>query len=273
MAVSYGMPFSDALRRTLDDLRRTCGVEVVWKDADPRWWARLPPALSQHRNPHCLAVKADRLRLARCIGIDALEAGDFASRAAYRIRTCPYGVTEVLVPIRSGGTYHGCCLVGPWRGTARVAAPQTLAALPPFPGRARAAALARLVAAACAPLALERSAGRAAEEAERDPLMAEVCRWIAANLSARLRVRDAARVAGLSPSRFVHRFAAACGTPFGPHVRRCLMEEAARRLAAGGVEVGTLASELGFATHARFSAAFRKAHGCSPREFRERRGA
>ena len=267
------MPFSDALRLILDDLRRVCGVEVVWKDADPRWWTRLPPALSQHRNPHCLAVKADRLRLARCIGIDALEAGDFPPRAAYRIRTCPYGVTEVLVPIRSGGVYHGCCLVGPWRGVARLPAPPTLAALPAFPGRARVAALARLVAAACAPLAQERSAGRAAEEAARDPLMAGVCRWIDAHLSARLRVRDAARVAGLSPSRFVHRFAAACGTPFGPHVRRRLMEVAARRLAAGGVAVGSVAEELGFTTHARFSAAFRKAHGCSPREFRERRGA
>lgn len=269
------MRFAAALHKTIADLRLVCGVEVVWKDADPRWWARLPRALAQHRNPHCLAVKADRLRLARCIGIDALEAGDFAPDAAYRIRTCPFGVTEILVPIRAGGIYHGCCLVGPWQGIGRAggAFASTRAALAPFPGRARAMAIARLVAAACAPLVADRIASRAAEEAARDPLMAEICRWITANLSAGLRVRDAARVAGLSPSRFVHRFAAACATPFGPYVRNCLMEEAARRLASGDVAVGTVASALGFTSHARFSAAFKRTHGCTPSAFRLRRGA
>ncbi|MCK6491181.1 MAG: hypothetical protein L6R48_23265, partial [Planctomycetes bacterium] len=135
--------FATALGRALADLRLACAVAVVWKDADPSWWARLPPALSQHRNPHCLAVKADRLRLARCIGIDALEDGDFAPAQAFRLRSCPFGVAELLVPVRVGGIYHGCALVGPWRGAAAPVCAATHAALPPLPPRARLAALAR----------------------------------------------------------------------------------------------------------------------------------
>lgn len=267
------MDFVEALRRTAADLATACGVAVVWKDADPRWWARLPPAVSQHRNPHCLAVKADPIRRGRCIGIDGLEAGDFADDEAFRIRTCPYGVTEVLVPVRSGGIYQGCCLVGPWCGAATAAVPATHAGLAVFPGRARAAAIARLVAAAYAPLIAGRTVARAADAAAADPLMQQAQRWIEANLSARLRARDVARAVGLSPSRFVHRFAAACATPFGPYLRRRLMEEAARRLAASADGVGEIAGGLGFSSHTRFSIAFRRSHGCTPSAFRQRRGA
>jgi AraC-like DNA-binding protein len=266
--------FADALRMVAADLRLACGVEVVWKDADPAWWARLPRAVSQHRNPHCLAVKGDRIRLGRCIGEDGLEAGDFADGEAYRVRSCPFGVCEVLVPIRAGGLYHGCCLVGPWRGTpAPAGLIATHARLPAFPGAARAAAIARVVATALAPLAAERTAALAAESAADDPLMAQACAWIEAHLDAGLRVRAVAQAVGLSPSRFVHRFATASRTPFGPYLRRRLMEEAARRLATGTQGVGAVAADLGFASHTRFSAAFRRQHGCTPSAFRSRRGA
>lgn len=267
------MAFADALRTAIADLELVCGVRVLWKDADPRWWGRLPAELSQHRNAHCLAVKADPRRLGRCIGIDGLEAGDFAADEAWRLRTCPFGVCELLVPVRAGGIYHGSCLVGPWRGEPAEAVPSGHAALPPCPPAARIEALARLVAAVFAPLVAERTAQRAAEAAHADPLMRQACAWIEAHLAAGLRVPAVARAVGLSPSRFVHRFAAACGTPFGPYLRRRLMEEAARRLAAGDQPVGAVAAGLGFASPTRFAVAFRQAHGCTPSRFRARRGA
>lgn len=267
------MAFADALRTAIADLQLLCGVQVVWKDADPRFWSRLPPELSQHRNPHCLAVKSDRLRLARCIGIDGLEAGDFDPARPWALRTCPFGVCELLLPIRAGGIYHGCCMIGPWRGEAGEVAGPAHAALPPCPPPARLEALARTAAAVFAPLVADRTAQRAADAAGADPLMQQARAWIEANLHAGLRAPAAARAVGLSPSRFVHRFAAACGTPFGPYVRRRLMEEAARRLAAGDAAVGAVAAGLGFASATRFAVAFRAAHGCTPSRFRARRGA
>lgn len=267
------MDFAESLRRAVADLQAACGVAVVWKDADPRWWARLPPAVSQHRNPHCLAVKQDRIRLARCIGEDGLEGGDFKPDETFRIRTCPFGVSEVLVPVRAGGIYHGCCLVGPWRGAAGTSALPTHGGLAPPPSPARLAAIARVVEAVIAPLVADRTASRAAAAAAADPAMAAARDWIEAHLSARLRVRESAAAAGLSPSRFVHRFAVACGTPFGPYVRGRLMEEAARRLADPSVTVASVAASLGYASHARFSAAFRQIHGCPPSAYRRRRGA
>ena len=87
--------FVARLAAAIADLRLACGVAVVWKDADPRWWGRLPAALTQHLNPHCLAVKAERVRLARCIGIDGLEEGDFRPDEAFRWRTCPLSLIHI----------------------------------------------------------------------------------------------------------------------------------------------------------------------------------
>jgi AraC-like DNA-binding protein len=267
------MAFVDALRTAIADLELTCGVRVLWKDGDPRWWSRLPAELSQHRNPHCLAVKADARRLGRCIGIDGLEEGDFPTGQPWLLRSCPFGVCEVVVPIRAGGIYHGCCMVGPWRGEVSETVPPSHAGLQPCPPAARLAAIARLVAAVFTPLVADRTAQRAAESARDDVLMAQARAWIEANLAAGLRVPAAARAVGLSPSRFVHRFATACGTPFGPYLRRRLMEEAARRLASGDQAVGAVAAGLGFASPTRFAVAFRQQHGCTPSRFRTRRGA
>lgn len=263
--------FISALRRTITDLTLSCGVAVVWKDADPASWSGLPPELSTHVNPYCVAVKRDARRRACCIGVDGLEDGDFAPHLAFRERTCPFGVHEVLVPIRAGGIYHGCCLVGPWRGAGEVVS-TTHPALPEFPGRARAAAIARLVAAAMTPLVADRTASRAARAAADDPLMRRAQAWIEAHLSAGLRASTVAAAVGLSSSRFVHRFAEGCGTPVGPYLRRRLMEEAARRLVSSPVTMGALASDLGFTSHSRFCEAFRRHHGCAPTAFRRRTG-
>jgi AraC-like DNA-binding protein len=141
------------------------------------------------------------------------------------------------------------------------------------PDEMRAAAIARLVAAVFTPLVADRTAQRAVESAQKDVLMAQACAWIEDNLSAGVRVAAAARAVGLSSSRFVHRFATACGMPFGPYVRRRLMEEAARRLSAGDQPVNAVAASLGFASATRFAVAFRQLHGCTPSRFRARRGA
>lgn len=265
--------FVTALRTALGDLRTATGVGVIWKDADPTWWHRLPADLSQHRNRHCLAIKGDRRRLARCVGIDGLAEGDFPEGEP-RLRTCPFGVSEVIVPVWVAGMYQGCCFVGPWRGRRTPAgAAATHAALPPPPPRARLLALARVVAATLEPVLRVRTRLHAADRARSDPRMDAARAWIEAHLDAGLRVRRVAAVVDLSPSRFVHRFAEVVGLPFGVYLRRRLMEEAARRLAAGDEAVGRIASDLGFASHTRFSAAFRHHAGCTPTVYRARLSA
>lgn len=260
------MDFPAESGRLAADLTAACGVTVVWKDADPAWPRLLPKTLAEHRNPHCLAVKEDPTQLQRCIAIDGLTATDWIPGAPPRIRTCPFGVTEILVPVWSTGAYRGTLLIGPWsRGKA--------AGLLPFPGSRRALAIARLAAAAFAELCDRRQAALAVARAQRagDDLMAQAVAWIDAHLDAGIGARRVAQVVGLSPSRFVHRFKEATGTPFGPHLRGCLMREAARLLADPVNRIADVSAKLGFANQNWFATAFRKHHGCTPTAWRKRR--
>jgi AraC-like DNA-binding protein len=238
---------------------------VVWKDADPAWRALLGGD-GQHRNARCLAVKADPARLARCIASDDLTAADWAPGAAPRLRTCPFGVSEVLAPVWGAAGYQGCIFIGPWhRGRA---AP----GLGAFPGTARALAIARLAGSAFAELCERRRAALAEARARRagDERMAAAVAWIDAHLDAGLGARQAALAAGLSPSRFIHRFKEATGIPFGVHVRQRLMQEAARLLADPARPVAEVSRALGFASQNWFATAFRRHHGATPTAWRRR---
>lgn len=252
--------------RLASDIARSCQVAVVWKDADPQWRSLLPRSLGEHRNPHCLAVKAAPADLARCIASDDLGVDDWSAGAGPRIRTCPFGVTEVVAPVWLASRYLGCLFIGPWhRG-------RPAAGLIAFPGSARALSIARLAAAAFTELGERRDAALAGAAARRrgDERMVAAVAWIDAHLDAGLGVRQAALAAGLSPSRFVHRFKEATGTPFGVHLRRRLMQEAARQLADPGRRVADVSAALGFTKANWFATAFRKHHGLTPTAWRQR---
>ena len=260
------MDFSKEAQLLATDLADSCAVHVVWKDADRAWGPLLPLPLAQHRNRHCRAVKADSANLALCIANDDLSAGDWPAGDGPRIRTCPFGVTEVQAPVWHGGVYLGCLLIGPWhRHAARPG-------LTPFPGTRRALAIARLAVTAFADLCQRRQAALAAARAERagDQLMRDAVAWIDAHLDAGISARQVAAKVGLSTSRFVHRFKEATGIPFGPHLRTRLMGEAARRLADPTLRIAEISAGLGFANQNWFATAFRKHYGLTPSAWRQR---
>jgi len=260
------MDFIGEIARLSADMQEACGVSCVWKDADPAWRMLLPRRLSEHRNPHCVAIKANAEKLIRCIATDDLSAADWPAGAEARIRTCPFGVTEVLVPVWGVGGYQGCLFIGPWYRH------QSGDGLVKFPGARRTMAMARLAHAGFAEICDRRHAALAAARARQvgDERMAAAVAWIDAHLDAGLGVRRAALAAGLSPSRFVHRFKSATGTAFGVHVRKRLMHEAARLLADPHIRIADVSATLGFANQNWFATSFRRHHGITPTQWRQR---
>jgi len=260
--------FSHRLAAVIADAAAALGVRALWKDADPAARVALPPHLATHRNAFCMQVKSAAGRLARCIAADDYADGDFPAPAPPRLRTCPFGVTEVVVPVHDGGIYHGCLFIGPWHRGAGTP-PRGLA---PFPGPAKALAAGRLLRAALVPhLGLRAAeASRRHAAAQGDDLIAAAVRAIDARLSSRLRAATIAATVHLSTSRFLHRFRAATGETFHGHVAARLMEEAARRVCRPGSRILDIALDLGFASPAYFATAFRLHHGESPSAFRQR---
>lgn len=86
-----------------------------------------------------------------------------------------------------------------------------------------------------------------------------------------LTLEEAASLCGLSPAHFSRRFARLTGVGYAAYRRQVRVRLAMRRLAAGKDPVSAVGYDLGFASPAHFSNAFRAEVGCSPRAFRAAR--
>jgi AraC family transcriptional regulator len=74
---------------------------------------------------------------------------------------------------------------------------------------------------------------------------------------------------GLSTRHFFRLFKAATGRTLTAYVTDRKIERARQLLRPGGPPIKVIAWECGFQSAAAFSAAFRKAEGLTPRQFRE----
>lgn len=92
------------LRLALHDYHQLLGPENEWR---------------YHRDPACMQVKA--VAQNRCASFDGgrarIEAGNDAEG---RVHTCPFGHTEIVVPVLDGGLQSGMLFAGPcWCGPGR----------------------------------------------------------------------------------------------------------------------------------------------------------
>lgn len=86
-------------------------------------------------------------------------------------------------------------------------------------------------------------------------------------------VPDLAREACLSRSAFAERFTQTLGEPPLTYLTRHRMRLAARQLAHSALPVGKVAEQVGYASEAAFSQAFKREHGLSPSLWRQQRQA
>lgn len=102
--------------------------------------------------------------------------------------------------------------------------------------------------------------------------------WQIARIEAALRSSEGAwpstqalaSLCGISRSHLSRSFAAATGTGLSDHAAAIRVERAQGMIRAGVLPMNLIAQTLGFATASTFSAAFRRATGLTPRQFRQR---
>lgn len=80
---------------------------------------------------------------------------------------------------------------------------------------------------------------------------------------------DLAAVIGMSPHYFCRAFRLTMGIPPYKFLLQCRMDRAKEMLSTTNHPITRIALDLGFASHAHFSTAFRKAVGCTPVAFRK----
>ena len=111
-----------------------------------------------------------------------------------------------------------------------------------------------------------RSAAQAGSERRID----RVTEWVARDLRRELRIRDAARLAGVSPAAFSRFFRREAGKPFSTYVNDVRCGEACLKLRQSAKPVAIIASECGFASISHFNRQFRQRLGVTPRLYRQR---
>ena len=257
-------PLGRDLAALLEGAGRVLGLRVIFRDfLDLGALAR---PLTWHLDPACLAVKARPEGLRGCV---AFCAGTVLRELVHlpdgRVHACPFGHTEIAVPVLLRGRYLGIVSAGPmWCGAGPPPRPGLVA--PSGPGwvadRHRLIqGLARQIAAR-----LERhlSPGARVDRGGR------MLRFLEARLARPLRLVDLAQHLGLSDSRCGHLVREVFGLTFPALLRDLRLARAARRLADGDEAVGVVARAVGLDDPGYFARLFRRAHGCAPLEYRRR---
>ena len=99
--------------------------------------------------------------------------------------------------------------------------------------------------------------------------MAETIAMIRNNPQAEYQLRDLARHAHLSVSRFKSRFKAETGISPWQFILNARIEAAKQRLAAEKESITKIAVDMGFASSQHFATAFKRMMGVTPRAYRQ----
>ncbi len=223
----------------------------------------LPERRRTHRAPYCLRIKASHSE--RCIAFDLVETHRaLRSEQDGRIQTCPFGVTEIAMPVMADGQLAGVLFAGPcWRGKACPAG----SGLVPVRGRQWLEDRRVLL------RAVAREVGfmlGAAAAGDRESRRERIAHWLQQHATEEATVAMLAKHLSLSPSRTRHAVRELFRCSVGELIREARMREAAHILRTTPLPIGEVAWRVGYADQNYFTRVFTRVFRVSPRIWRRR---
>ena len=236
---------------------RAIGLVVCFHDRLTRLAIR--PHWRVHRSRFCRQIK--RQHEARCIAFDSLATHQsLAGLPNGRIQTCPFGVTEIAVPVLAGGVYAGVLFAGPCWIRGKRPRDTSLVVPPTRVWLADRLVLMRGVARELAALL----AGPSTEDRRSE----HVLEFLRNHLTESIYLTALAHHLSLSPSRVRHLVKELFGVRFTALVQATKLQEAARLLRTTDFTVSEIAARVGIDDANYLSRIFRNVIGVSPRDFR-----
>ncbi len=254
-------PNAPAILRLMQRGSRVLGLRLCFHDQLRR--SGLAGEWTQHTAQPCArAKKQDPAACSRFGGQEVHRA--LAGMHEGRIQCCPFGFTEIAVPVFSDNLPAGVLFAGPcWMR--RSAPPHPGLIVPPGRGwledrlimlKALATELGRL-------LMGERS--HVPEDRRR-----MILRFIFEHMEGAVTLPELAASLNLSSSRTGHLVRELFGVTFPDLVQRVKLTEAANLLATTDHPIGMVAAMVGYNDQNYFSRTFSRRFSVSPREFRKR---
>lgn len=238
---------------------RAIGLLVCFHDNSNHLTIR--PDFKTHRSRFCCKIK--RNHEAECINFDSLAAHQaLVGLPEGRIQTCPFGATEIAVPVFADGVYAGVLFAGPcW--IRHTQAPDASLVIPPT----RTWLADRLL--LLRSVAREMAALLAGPKAQ-DQRSERVLHYVREHLTEPLYLAALATHLSLSPSRVRHLVKQLFGVRFSSLVQSMRLQEAARLLRSTDLTVSEIAIRVGIEDPNYLSRIFRRVTGTAPSDYRRR---
>ena len=241
--------------------RRVLGCRVIFRDYLDL--AKLEDDLRWRVGTACQAVKASPDGLAACRAFCARQVvREVSLLPEGRQHTCPFGHTEIVVPVIVDGRSFGQLIAGPWwTGPGR----PPRAGLPLIDAERRADLTQMLLGLAqrCAQLA-------AMSLEQNDDRRGRILRLLEQRYGEDLSLAEVAVTLRLSTSRCGHLVQECFGRTFPALLREVRLNHATRLLLGSDKTVSDIATRCGFRDASYFARVFRATHGCTPATFRAR---
>ena len=210
-----------------------------------------------------MAVKRSPGGIDRCRAYCARQVVRETSLAtAGRIHTCPFGHTEIVVPVIQQGRSSGLLIAGPW-WCGKGQPPRSGLTVSTLDHLGDLHEVVIALALRCAVILDDSNDHRHDRRQQIQELLER-------RYAEDLHLSDVARELRLSSSRCGHLVHQLFGRTFPALLREVRLEHATRRLLGSDDAIGDIATLTGFTDASYFSRVFRVVHGCGPSEFRSR---
>ncbi|MBI4978719.1 MAG: helix-turn-helix domain-containing protein [Spirochaetes bacterium] len=248
------------------------GINVLLKDPSGGAGIHgLPDELHMHGNRFCKTVKqtAPRWDICKMFYAEVNVRSITGDKPA--VVYCHAGVKQLIIPLIENGRYEGAVIAGPLRDHKRCpyADCRRAAVTLPKAEHSRLDAMTDALIMLAAFCAENRGRFMLDRMKDRDRRIDKSLEYIAAHEGREVRAADAAGAAGLSVSRFLHRFHEITGIPFSEHIIRTRIETAKRLLASTDANIGDIAEKTGYAQQSHFGSIFKRLTGLSPKAYRD----
>lgn len=252
----------DQIKRLLDHGARVLGLRLCYHDR--RNSSGLPKALRMHLHRGCQVVRKGK-DSRRCIEFCAnIVHRELETRPEGRIHVCPFGLTEIAVPVAVMNGFAGVLFAGPcWFGKGPCPSPT----LPQPKKRSwleERHTMLRAIAAQLSALLNRKEAWQRSTPTKKE----QILRYISSHLNEPIRIADLAKALSLSVSRTSHLVNQLFGESLPNLVNAMKLEQSTHWLSASDLSVGEIALFLGFRDQNYFARLFARKYGIPPTEYR-----